>query len=199
MSSAACSTSIPVGGGTNIYFNELNRNRPDPERLDVIAYSVNPQIHAFDELSLVESLEAQGETARSARAFSPSTPVVVTPVTLRPRFNAVAVIEETTEQGGLPRQVDPRQMSLFGAAWTVGSVKSLAEAGAAAMTYFETTGWRGARRARARIGKLSVRLPAGSAVSALPRSGSGVRLARRRVARLYLERSPRCDRPGRSS
>ena len=134
---------IPVGGGTNIYFNELNRNRPDPERLDVVAYSVNPQIHAFDELSLVESLEAQGETVRSARAFSPSTPVVVTPVTLRPRFNAVAVVEETTEQGGLPRQVDPRQMSLFGAAWTVGSVKSLAEAGAAALTYFETTGWRG--------------------------------------------------------
>jgi hypothetical protein len=34
-------------------------------------------------------------------------------------------------------------MSLFGAAWTLGSVKNLAEAGADALTYFETTGWRG--------------------------------------------------------
>src|SRR5207244_1691934 len=83
-----------VGGGTNVYFNELNRNRPDPERLDVVAFSVNPQIHAFDNLSMVENLEAQGETVRSTRAFSGATPIAVTPVTLRPRYNAVAVVEE---------------------------------------------------------------------------------------------------------
>jgi D-apionolactonase len=134
---------VPVGGGTNIYFNELNRNRPDPDRLDVISYSVNPQIHAFDELSLVESLEAQGETVRATRAFSGDTPIAVTPVTFRPRFNAVAVVEEPAEVSGLPRQVDPRQMSLFGAVWTVGSVKNLAEAGTTSLTYFETSGWRG--------------------------------------------------------
>jgi hypothetical protein len=34
-------------------------------------------------------------------------------------------------------------MSLFGAGWTLGSVKYLAEAGAASITYYETTGWRG--------------------------------------------------------
>jgi hypothetical protein len=34
-------------------------------------------------------------------------------------------------------------MSLFGAAWTVGSIKYLAESGACAITYYETTGWRG--------------------------------------------------------
>lgn len=132
-----------VGGGTNVYFNELNRHRPDHERLDVVAYGVNPQIHAFDELSLVESLEAQGETVRSARGFCGGTPIAVTPITLRPRFNAVATTEEAAELGGLPRAVDPRQPSLFAAAWTLGSVKYLAEAGAASLTYFETTGWRG--------------------------------------------------------
>lgn len=150
-------TGIPVGGGTNIYFNELNRHRPDPERLDVVAYSINPQIHAFDELSLVESLAAQYETVRSARAFSEQTPIAVTPITLRPRFNAVATVEESSTASGLPRQVDPRQMSLFGAAWTLGSVKNLAEAGAASLTYFETTGWRGV-----------VEHQAGSATDAFP-------------------------------
>jgi hypothetical protein len=134
---------IPIGGGTNVYFNELNRNRPDHEPLDVVAYSVSPQIHAFDELSLIENLEAQGETVRSTRAFSGETPIAVTPITLRPRYNAVAVVAEVEEPGRLPWQVDPRQMSLFGAAWTVGSVKYLAEAGADSLTYYETTGWRG--------------------------------------------------------
>jgi hypothetical protein len=43
----------------------------------------------------------------------------------------------------LPDSVDPRQLSLLGAAWTAGSVKNLAEAGAASLTYYETTGWRG--------------------------------------------------------
>ncbi len=34
-------------------------------------------------------------------------------------------------------------MSLFGAAWTVGSLNSLFSAGAASATYYEATGWRG--------------------------------------------------------
>jgi hypothetical protein len=34
-------------------------------------------------------------------------------------------------------------MSLFGAAWTAGSLKYLAESGVDSLTYYETTGWRG--------------------------------------------------------
>ena len=34
-------------------------------------------------------------------------------------------------------------MSLFAAAWTLGSLKYLAESGVASATYFETVGWRG--------------------------------------------------------
>ena len=34
-------------------------------------------------------------------------------------------------------------MSLFAAAWTVGSLAGLAEAGVASITYYETVGWRG--------------------------------------------------------
>jgi hypothetical protein len=39
--------------------------------------------------------------------------------------------------------VDVRQPSLLGAAWTAGSLKYMCEAGAAAVTYYESTGWRG--------------------------------------------------------
>src|SRR3989442_910385 len=45
--------------------------------------------------------------------------------------------------GELPSQVDRRQPSLLAAVWTLVSAKHLAEAGAASVTYFETTGWRG--------------------------------------------------------
>lgn len=134
---------VPVGGGTNAHFAELNRIRPDPERFDLLAWSATPQVHASDEPSLVESLEAQGDTVRSARAFAGSTPLALTPITLRPRFNADAVVAESDDADGLPRAVDPRQMSLFAAAWTVGSVSALASAGVSSATYFETAGWRG--------------------------------------------------------
>jgi hypothetical protein len=43
----------------------------------------------------------------------------------------------------LPPNVDARQLSLLGAAWTLASVKHLAQAGAASLTYYETSGWRG--------------------------------------------------------
>jgi D-apionolactonase len=134
----------PVGGGTNVYFTELNRSRPPLELVDVVAYSINPQVHAFDNRSLVETLAAQGATVASARAFCGDRPLAVSPVTLRPRFNPNATgPEPAPAPGELPSQVDPRQASLLGAGWTLGSLKYLGEAGADSITYYETTGWRG--------------------------------------------------------
>ncbi|MCC6627632.1 MAG: hypothetical protein IT340_09545 [Chloroflexi bacterium] len=135
---------VPFAGGTTFYFTELNRRRPDPTLIDAVAYSINPQVHAFDERSLVETLLAQGETVRSARAFSGDRPIVVSPVTLKPRSNPNATgLATEPPPGELPEAVDPRQMSLFGAVWTAGSIAALAMAGAGSLTYYETTGWRG--------------------------------------------------------
>lgn len=128
----------PFVGGTNIYFNELNRHRIPPGPADGLVWSINPQIHAFDELSLMENLTAQPETVRTARVFSDDAALFVGPVTLRPRFNAVAVTDEVT--GGMPWNVDPRQPSLFAAAWTLGSVAALTPCGLGAVTYYETVG-----------------------------------------------------------
>lgn len=136
---------VPIGAGTNVYFTELNSRRPPIEALDVVAYSINPQIHAFDNSSLIETVAAQATTATSARQFCGDLPLVVSPVTLQPRFNPNATGPEAEPAPGqLPPQVDPRQMSLFGAGWTLGSIKYLAESGEiASITYYETTGWRG--------------------------------------------------------
>ena len=133
---------VAFGSGSNANFCELNRHQPARPPGDAISFGITPQIHAFDERSMAENLAPETEAVRSAQAFS-GAPVVVSPVTLRPRFNAVAQSDVTAVAGELPYAVDARQMSLFGAGWTLGSVKYLAEAGAASITYFETTGWQG--------------------------------------------------------
>ena len=112
-----------VGTGTNANFAELNRNRPDPGLPDFLTYSINPQVHAFDPLSLVENLAGQKDTVLAARVFPGKKPISVSPVTLKSRFH-----------------VDRRQPSLFCAGWTLGSFKYLAESGVASITYFETAG-----------------------------------------------------------
>jgi len=43
----------------------------------------------------------------------------------------------------VPPQIDKRLMTVFGACWTAGSLKYLSEAGAEAITYYETVGERG--------------------------------------------------------
>ena len=133
-----------VGAGTNAYFTDLNRGRPPVEVLDLVCYSLNPQVHAFDNSSLMETLEAQATTVESTQQFANGLPIAVTPVTLLARFNPNATgPEPEPAPGELPAQVDVRQMSLFGAGWTLGSIKYLSESGASSVTYYETTGWRG--------------------------------------------------------
>jgi hypothetical protein len=137
-------SSIKIGSGTNVFFTELNCNRPPIQAMDLVCYSLNPQVHAFDNLSLVETLAAQASTVESARHFCGTLPIAVTPVTLQMRFNPNATgPEPEPEPGQLPPQVDKRQMSLFGAGWTAGSLKYLAESDTHSLTYYETTGWRG--------------------------------------------------------
>lgn len=133
-----------IGGGTDAFFTELNRARPPVDVLDLVAYSLNPQVHAFDNASLVETLEAQAATVDSARQFCGGLPIAVSPITFKMRHNPNATAPETeTGAVSLPPQVDVRQMSLFGAAWTAGSLKYIAESGAHSATYYQTRGWLG--------------------------------------------------------
>ncbi|MEX2142004.1 MAG: hypothetical protein WD894_22245 [Pirellulales bacterium] len=132
------------GGGSAAYFTELNRERRDLQAADVLCYSINPQVHAFDNTSLVENAQAIAYTVESARQLGGGRGVAISPVTLRPRFNPDATGAAAEPPAGtLPESVDPRQMSLFGAVWTLASVKAVAESGAASATYYETVGWLG--------------------------------------------------------
>ena len=131
-----------IGAGTDCFFAELNRQRVTTEPIDFINYSVNPQVHHFDNQSLVETLSTQAETVRSAQAYSNDCPVHVSPVTLKMRFNpnATAASSGPTPAERLAARTDTRQLSLLGAGWTLGSIKYLSEAEVEAVTYYETIG-----------------------------------------------------------
>lgn len=136
--------SIEAGGGSRANYAEFNRTTLPLELMDIAGCAINPQVHTFDNVSLVETLRAQGEVVKNIQALVGSMPQSIGPVTLKPRFNAAATgpVKEP-EPGILPDNVDARQVSLFCAGWTVGSIRHLAAAGAAWITYYETVGWRG--------------------------------------------------------
>ncbi len=136
---------IPLGAGTNADLCQFNLEPPDREpEPDLLCWSMNPQVHASDLASIAETPEAALHQLRSVQRAWPGVPRVVSPVTLKPRFNPVATgPEPEPEPGELPPQVDPRQLSLFAAGWTLAMVQALAVGGAESATFFESTGWRG--------------------------------------------------------
>ncbi len=134
---------VSFGAGTNFNFNEINKNHFTPRDLDFISFSIDPQEHAFDDLTILENLEAQSHLVNSAKSiYGHSMPVHISPITLRKRYNPYA-----TNPSGLfideSRKADPRQKEIFAAAWTFGSICSLTKTGASALTYYQTIGNQG--------------------------------------------------------
>ncbi|MBM3838663.1 MAG: hypothetical protein FJ398_12010 [Verrucomicrobia bacterium] len=144
---AAYGANILLAAGTDAYFVELNRQRPAADSWALPCYSVQPQVHAFDNATMVENLAGQAGTVESLQQFCRQA-AVISPITLCARFNPDAAKDtpagSATDSSELPSAVDVRQMSLFGAGWTLGSLSRLAAAGNIhSLTYYETTGWRG--------------------------------------------------------
>jgi hypothetical protein len=132
--------SVLFAAGTLAFFTEINRNRPAADAAEFPCFSLNPQVHAFDNATMVENLAGQENNLESAREFTPRA-LVVSPITLKIRSHEPDSVQA---KGLLPVDVDPRQMSLFGAGWTLGSISRLAATGNAhSLTYYETVGWRG--------------------------------------------------------
>ena len=135
---------VRIACGTNANFAQLNGHFPSSGFIDQICYSVHPQEHASDNSTLVENLRAQSDSVLSARHYSGGKDILVSPVNIQRRFNAnIENFETVKHHDSMPSQVDTRQMSLFCAGWTAGSLKYLGEAGVKGVTYFETAGERG--------------------------------------------------------
>lgn len=134
---------LMIGSGTDAYFTQLNREPLPGDLLDFVCYSNNPQVHAFDNTSIMQTTLGQMANVKSAKALYRGLPVFVSPITLKPRWNPDATTNQGSPLDRLNRQVDARQMSLFCASFLHRSLVSLALSGAQSATYFEIAGPRG--------------------------------------------------------
>jgi hypothetical protein len=137
----SCDPQALFAGGTLAHFAELNRCRIQPHLGILPCFSLTPQVHVHDDLSLVENIEAQPDMVASAWGFA-GRDVVVSPITLRPRFNAVATTQDLVPGRDEQKdREDPRQRTLFCAGWTLASLAALSLAPHVhSLTYYETEG-----------------------------------------------------------
>jgi D-apionolactonase len=122
---------LAVGGGSLSYFTELNRKRPPVELLDFVSHTTCPIIHAADDISVMESLEALPHIVRSTRALiGRDKGYNIGPSTIGMRHNpyGARVTENPKNKRVTMTDRDPRQSSLFAAAWMIGYVAATAEA-----------------------------------------------------------------------
>lgn len=131
---------VKAAAGTNANFAQLNRNRPSSVQPDLICWSIHPQEHASDYLTLVENLKAQAYTVQSAVTFSEGKPFWVSPVTIARRFNANLGFHNDVNKDNPPPEADMLLRNMKGACWVAASVKYLAESGVAGISLLETTG-----------------------------------------------------------
>jgi D-apionolactonase len=172
--------STPIGGGSCADFAELNQRRPPMDRMDFVAYRVTPQVHASDDASIMENIAGQSATVRSAKALAGGRPIAVGPVTLRGLFNPVASDPARVSPSDFAETVDPRLATLFGAAWTVGTLAALSTAGARAITIHRIAGAGGLQPERADLvsggeSRTPVAYPAIHVLEALASTGRPLR------------------------
>ncbi len=138
---------LPWGCGTNLYFTELNRQPPDTTGLAWTTFSVNPQVHAWDDRSVMQNTATLEVIASDIPRLSGTTRVHVGPITLKPRFNPNATDPASdVSSTDLPADVDARQPTTFAAAWAALAVRGLSAPGTvAAVTVFDDLGWKGLR------------------------------------------------------
>jgi hypothetical protein len=133
---------LSIGGGSLSYFTELNRKRPPVELLDFVSHCTCPIVHAADDLSVMESLEALPHIVRSTRAFIGQDKAYrIGPSTIGMRHNpyGARVKDNPFKQRITMTDRDPRQSSLFAAAWMIGYVAATTEARLQSLTVASLT------------------------------------------------------------
>lgn len=125
-----------IGGGMFSYFTELNRKRPPTENLDLVTFTTSGLVHAGDDRTLTETLEALPYVAKSVTAIAGGKPWNAGPSAPGMRSNpyGAAPMENPGNVRQAMSRMDPRQRGLLGAAWYLGYFAQMARGGAASVT-----------------------------------------------------------------
>ncbi len=160
---------VVLGGGVFAYFTELNRKRPPAELLDFVTHTTCPIVHAADDTSVMETLEALPYVIQSTRAMIAGRPYHVGPSAIACRDNPYgAAVADNPDNGRVClADMDPRHRGLFGAAWTLGYIAAFCAGGVASITMGAATGPAGIIYGRARLSPALVRRWRGPGISCL--------------------------------
>ncbi|NJR13485.1 MAG: hypothetical protein HC779_03585 [Phyllobacteriaceae bacterium] len=124
-----------IGGGSLTNFTEFNRCRPEPSSCDFITYGNTAIVHAADDLSVIETLEALSHIFASASALAGGKPQHLGLFSIGMRSNPYG---ETWAANPRLERVpmalnDPRQTECFAAAYAIGVLAAAAEASIASI------------------------------------------------------------------
>jgi hypothetical protein len=133
---------VKLGGGMFSFFTELNRKRVPAPLLDFVHNTTCGIVHAADDRSVMETLEALPYQIATARSFVSTTEYRVGPSGIGCRDNphGATWTQNPDNIRICLTKLDPRQRGLFGAAWTLGYVATLARARVDAIALGAATG-----------------------------------------------------------
>jgi hypothetical protein len=133
---------VKLGGGMFSFFTELNRKRPPTQRLDFVMNTTCPIVHAADDRSVMETLEALPFQVSTARTYLGRCAYRVGPSAIGCRDNphGATFTPNPDNLRVCLAKMDPRMRGLFGAAWTLGYIATFARTGIDALTIGAPTG-----------------------------------------------------------
>jgi len=133
---------LRLGGGMFSFFTELNRKHPPAEQLDFVMNTTCPIVHAADDRSVMETLEALPYQVITARSFIDKTTYRVGPSSIACRDNphGKTYTPNPDNERVCLSKMDPRQRGLFAAAWMLGYVATLARTSVEAISLGAPTG-----------------------------------------------------------
>ncbi len=120
-----------TGGGSLTNFTELNRCRPDPAAVDFFTFGNTAIVHAADDLSVWQTLEALPDMFASAQAIAAGKPLHLGLLSIGMRSNPYGNrTAPNPDRLRLPMAMeDPRQTTGFAAAYAVAVLAAAARAG----------------------------------------------------------------------
>ncbi|MBY5609219.1 hypothetical protein [Rhizobium leguminosarum] len=133
---------IRIGGGMLSYFTELNRKRVPDGRLDFVSHCTNPIVHAADDLSVMQTLEALPFITRSVRAIYGDKSYRIGSSTIPMRQNPYGSRTMDNPAGArIPMaNRDPRHNGRFAEAFALGYAIRVLDAGLECLTLSALSG-----------------------------------------------------------
>ncbi|MCH4543596.1 hypothetical protein DK867_05625 [Ochrobactrum sp. POC9] len=133
---------VRLGGGMLSYFTELNRKCVPGELVDFVTHCTNPIVHAADDLSVMQTLEALPFITRSVRAIYGDKPYRIGPSTIPMRQNPYGsrTMENPNGKRIAMANLDPRHNGKFAESFAMAYAISVLNAGLDRLTLSAMTG-----------------------------------------------------------